>query len=96
VRVVGSPEETPSGIVSFVVDGIHPYDVGAHLDERGIAVRCGVHCASTFLDSLGLVGTVRLSFGVYNNEADVDAVVDALATVRPGSWSTDHPTTRFL
>ncbi|MFT7840535.1 cysteine desulfurase [Saccharothrix sp. BKS2] len=96
VRVVGSPEETPSGIVSLVVDGVHPYDVGAHLDGRDIAVRCGVHCASTFLDSLGLLGTVRLSFAVYNTEADVDAAVDALATARPGSWTADHPTTRFL
>ncbi|MBW4722024.1 aminotransferase class V-fold PLP-dependent enzyme [Saccharothrix obliqua] len=96
VRVVGAPEETPSGIVSFVVDGIHPYDVGSHLDGRGIAVRCGVHCASTFLDRLGLVGTVRASFAVYNTESDVDAAVDALGSVRPGFWTTEHPDTRFL
>ncbi|MCP2167730.1 aminotransferase class V-fold PLP-dependent enzyme [Goodfellowiella coeruleoviolacea] len=96
VRVIGAPERTPSGIVSFVVDGIHPYDVGGHLDERGIAVRCGVHCASTFLDSLGLVGTVRASFAVYTTPSDVDALVAALDSVRPGFWTTEHPTTRFL
>jgi SufS family cysteine desulfurase len=96
VRVVGAPEETPSGIVSFVVDGLHPYDVGGHLDGHGVAVRSGVHCASTFLDTLGLVGTVRLSFAVYNTRDDVDTVVRALETVRPGFWTTEQPTTRFL
>jgi SufS family cysteine desulfurase len=96
VRVVGAPEETPSGIVSFVVDGIHPYDVGGHLDTHDVAVRAGVHCASTFLDTLGLLGTVRLSFGVYNTPDDVEAVVRALETVRPGFWTTEQPTTRFL
>lgn len=96
VRVVGAPQETPSGIVSFVVDGIHPYDVGGHLDQHQIAVRAGVHCASTFLDALDLVGTVRLSFGVYNTRDDVDAVVRALETVPPGYWTTEQPTTRFL
>ncbi|MBV9445850.1 MAG: cysteine desulfurase [Streptosporangiaceae bacterium] len=96
VNVIGNPEDDPSGIVSLVVDGIHPYDVGGHLDEHGIAVRSGVHCASTFLDSLGLLGTVRISFAVYNTLAEIDAVAQALNTVRPGSWTADHPATRFL
>ncbi|HTJ36969.1 MAG TPA: cysteine desulfurase [Dactylosporangium sp.] len=96
VRVVGDPVSRPSGIVSLVVDGIHPYDVGAHLDANAVAVRCGVHCASVFLDELGLLGTVRLSFGVYNTEDDVERVRAALATVRPGQWTAEHPTTRFL
>jgi cysteine desulfurase/selenocysteine lyase len=93
VRVVGAPD---AGIVSLVVDGIHPYDVGAHLDRHGIAVRSGVHCASTFLDALGLLGTVRLSFAVYNDESELDRVADALRTVRPGTWTRDHPASRFL
>lgn len=96
VRVVGAPEETPSGIVSIVVDGVHPYDVGGHLDRHGVAVRSGVHCASTFLDDLGLLGTVRLSFAVYNTVAEVDRVAELLRTVRPGAWTTEHPTARFL
>ncbi|GAA2714982.1 aminotransferase class V-fold PLP-dependent enzyme [Micromonospora olivasterospora] len=96
VRIVGDPARDPSGIVSFVVDGIHPYDVGGHLDRNRIAVRCGVHCASAFLDELGLLGTVRLSFGVYNTTEDVDRVRDAVAGVRPGYWTAEHPTTRFL
>jgi SufS family cysteine desulfurase len=96
VRVVGDPVADPAGIVSIVVDGLHPYDVGGHLDRHGIAVRSGVHCASTFLDSMGLLGTVRLSFAVYNTEAEIDRVRDALRTVRPGEWTLNHPTTRFL
>ncbi|WP_026416690.1 aminotransferase class V-fold PLP-dependent enzyme [Actinomadura oligospora] len=96
VRVVGAPGETPSGIVSIVVDGVHPYDVGGHLDRHGVAVRSGVHCASTFLDELGLLGTVRLSFAVYNTVAEVDRVAELLRTVRPGAWTAEHPTARFL
>lgn len=96
VRVVGDPTADPAGIVSIVVDGIHPYDVSGHLDRHGVAVRAGVHCASTFLDSLDLLGTVRLSFAVYNTQHDVDRVRDALGTVRPGSWTVEHPTVRFL
>jgi SufS family cysteine desulfurase len=96
VHVIGEPTRRPSGIVSFVVDGIHPYDVGGHFDRHGIAVRCGVHCTSTFLDSLGLVGTVRLSFAVYNTQAEIDLVCQALETVRPGFWTLEQPKTRFL
>lgn len=96
VRVIGDPGREPSGIVSVAVEGIHPYDVGGHMDQLGIAIRCGVHCAGTFLDTLGLVGTVRLSFGVYNRESDIERVRCALETVRPGFWTAEHPTTRFL
>ncbi len=96
VQVIGDPGRHPSGIVSLAVDGIHPYDVGGHLDASGIAVRCGVHCASTFVDTLGLVGTVRLSFGIYNTTAEVERVRDALAVVEPGYWTFEQPATRFL
>lgn len=96
VRIIGDPAASPSGIVSFVVDGIHPYDVGGHLDSHGVAVRSGVHCASTFLDSMALLGTVRMSFAVYNTADEVDLVAGALRSVRPGVWTAEHPTTRFL
>ncbi|WP_367127567.1 aminotransferase class V-fold PLP-dependent enzyme [Saccharothrix sp. HUAS TT1] len=96
VAVVGDPGATPCGIVSLTVRGVHPYDVGGHLDAHGIAVRCGVHCASTFLDSLGLVGTVRLSFAVYNTPAEIEYLRSVLKTARPGPWTADHPTERFL
>ncbi|MGW4393746.1 aminotransferase class V-fold PLP-dependent enzyme [Amycolatopsis nivea] len=96
VRIIGDPAAEPSGIVSFAVDGIHPYDVGGHLDRHGVAVRSGVHCANVFVDSFGVVGTVRLSFAVYNTEAEIDLVRRALATVEPGFWTTEHPEERFL
>ncbi|WP_107657245.1 aminotransferase class V-fold PLP-dependent enzyme [Nocardia suismassiliense] len=96
VRILGDPAAQPSGIVSFVVDGIHPYDVGGHLDRHGVAVRSGVHCANVFIDTFGEVGTVRLSFAVYNTEAEIDLVRRALATVQPGFWTAEHPTERFL
>ena len=94
--MVGGPAADPNGIASFFVEGIHPYDVGGHLDGNGIAVRCAVHCASTFLDSIGLLGTVRLSFAVYNTEAGIERVRRVLETVRPGEWTAEHPNTRFL
>lgn len=96
VRVLGDPAAQPSGIVSFVVDGIHPYDVGGQLDRHGVAVRSGVHCANVFVDTFGVVGTVRLSFAVYNTEAEIDLVRRVVAGVRPGFWTTEHPTERFL
>ncbi len=96
VHVIGCPADEPSGIVSIAVDGIHPYDVGGHFDSLGIAVRCGVHCASMFLDSMELLGTVRVSFAVYNTESEIERVREAAETVRAGVWTRDHPTTRFL
>jgi cysteine desulfurase/selenocysteine lyase len=96
VRIIGDPAAEPSGIVSFVVDGIHPYDVGGHLDQHGIAVRSGVHCANTFVDSLHLLGTVRMSFAVYNTEDEIALVQRALRTVTPGFWTAEHPTKRFV
>jgi cysteine desulfurase/selenocysteine lyase len=96
VQVLGDPAGDPAGIVSITVPGIHPYDVGGHLGKFGIAVRSGVQCANTFVDTLGLVGTVRLSFAVYNNEDEVRLVRRALETVEPGFWTREHPTERFL
>ena len=96
VRVMGRPADEPGGIVSFVVEGLHPYDVGNHLNDHGIAVRTGVHCAVPFLDSLELVGTVRVSFGVYNTAEEVERLLAAVATVQPGMWTREHPTRRFL
>jgi enediyne biosynthesis protein CalE4 len=96
VRVLGDPTAEPSGIVSFVVDGIHPYDVGGHLDQHGVAVRSGVHCANTFIDGLDLLGTVRMSFAVYNTDEEIDVVRRALHTLRPGWWTSEHPHERFI
>lgn len=81
VRVVGAPS-VRVGVVSFVVDGAHPHDVGTVLDAEGIAVRAGHHCAQPLMERLGLPATVRASFGVYSTDEEVEALVRALARVR--------------
>ncbi|PLK27256.1 cysteine desulfurase [Novosphingobium sp. TH158] len=73
VRLFG-PEES-AGIVSFALDGVHPHDLGTILDEEGVAIRAGHHCAQPLMDHLGVPATARASFGIYNDEADVAALV---------------------
>jgi len=77
VRRIGCAHDV-SGVLSFVVDGVHPYDIGTMLDKLGIAVRTGHHCAEPLMDRMGIVGTVRASFAVYNTEAEVDALAAGL------------------
>lgn len=76
---VGQPK---AGVISFnIYDGeqlIHPFDVGTLLDQQGVAVRTGHHCAEPLIDELGVPGTVRVSFGLYNDKSDVDAFIAAL------------------
>lgn len=67
-----------AGIVSFVMDGIHPHDLGTILDAEGIAIRAGHHCAMPLMTRLGIPGTARASFAVYNTADDVDALVEGL------------------
>ena len=66
------------GILSFHVDGIHPHDLAQVLDQHGVAVRAGHHCAQPLLDKLGLAATTRASLGVYNDESDIDALCAAI------------------
>jgi len=79
VRLLG-PDDS-AGIVSFVVEGVHPHDVGTILDEERVAVRAGHHCAQPLMDVLGVPATARASFGVYNGPADVAALVRGLERV---------------
>lgn len=58
--------------------GFHPFDIGTLLDQQGVAVRTGHHCAEPLIDELGVPGTVRVSFGLYNDKTDVDALIAAL------------------
>ena len=74
-----SPEAAPSAIVSFVAEGAHPHDIGTLLDERGIAVRTGHHCAQPLLDHLGRGPTTRASFALYNTPGEVDRLVAGVA-----------------
>lgn len=76
VRIIGY--QAHSSIISFVVDGVHHQDIATLLDQQGIAVRSGNHCAHPLMDALQINGTVRISFAIYNNDHDVDAFLAAL------------------
>jgi cysteine desulfurase/selenocysteine lyase len=67
-----------SGVLSFLIDGLHPYDVGVLLNQQGIAVRTGHHCTQPIMDYYKIPGTIRASFSLYNTKADVDAFIKAL------------------
>ena len=83
VRVVGPTSTYMRGsAISFVVDGVHPHDVGQVLDSHGIAVRVGHHCAWPACRALGVPATTRISPYVYNDRDDIDSFIDALARVR--------------
>ncbi|MGV3458699.1 aminotransferase class V-fold PLP-dependent enzyme [Sphingomonas sp.] len=79
VRLLG-PDDS-AGIVSFVVEGVHPHDVTTILDEGNVAIRAGHHCAQPLMDSLGLPATARASFGVYNSASDIAALVKGIERV---------------
>ena len=81
VRLIGTAKEK-AGVVSFVLDGVHPHDVGTILDQEGIAVRTGHHCAQPLMQRFGVPATVRASFAVYNTEAEVDTLVEGIQKVR--------------
>ena len=67
-----------TGVISFNIGTIHPFDVGTLLDHMGIAVRTGHHCAEPLIDYLQVPGTIRASFGLYNDKADIDTFIAAL------------------
>ena len=79
IYAAGQPK---AGVISFNIYAsgnlIHPFDIGTLLDQQGVAVRTGHHCAEPLIDELGVPGTVRVSFGLYNDKADIDAFIAAL------------------
>ena len=75
VYAAGQPKV---GVISFNVGDIHPFDIGTLLDQQGVAVRTGHHCAEPLIDELGVPGTVRVSFGLYNDKNDIDRFIAAL------------------
>ncbi len=81
LRMIGTAANK-SGAHSFVIDGVHPHDIGTILDHEGIAVRTGHHCAQPVMDRFVVPATARASFGIYNNREDVDRLVDGLGHVR--------------
>ena len=78
VRLVGTAREK-TGVLSFVVDGVHPHDIGTIVDQEGIAVRTGHHCAQPVMDRFGMPATARASFAMYNTREEVDALVAGVA-----------------
>jgi len=77
VRLIGRPRHRAAAI-SFLVDGIHPHDLGTILDRHGIAIRAGHHCAQPAMKRLGVPGTARLSLAVYNQRDEIDYLVACL------------------
>lgn len=83
VKVVGPVDmKDRGGVVSFTVDGVHPHDVGQVLDQYGIAVRTGHHCAWPLMRKLNLVGTTRASLYLYNSKSDVDSLLESIEKVK--------------
>lgn len=77
LRLVGEPAER-AGVISFVVDGVHAHDIGTVLDQHGVAIRTGHHCAEPVVQHYGLPATARASVGAYNTREDMDLLVEAL------------------
>lgn len=81
IRIVGTAQQKTS-VMSFLLEGAHPNDVGLLLDQQGVAVRTGNHCAQPIMEQFGISGTVRASFSFYNTRADVDRLFEALDKAR--------------
>jgi cysteine desulfurase / selenocysteine lyase len=82
IRLIGADAARRASVLSFVVDGVHPHDVGTILDQEGVAVRAGHHCAQPLMDRYGLQGTVRASLGFYNTIDEIDTLVNGLRKVQ--------------
>ena len=80
VRLIGTAKNKV-GVLSFIIEGIHPFDIGQMLDARGIAVRTGHHCTQPLMDQFKIEGTVRASFAVYNTKQEIDQLVDGLGRI---------------
>jgi cysteine desulfurase / selenocysteine lyase len=80
LKIYGESEHK-AGVISFNIDGIHPYDLGMLLDKMGVAVRTGHHCADPVMEHFSIPGTVRASIGMYTSETDIDLFVEALIKV---------------
>jgi len=80
LRIIGTAKEK-AGVISFVFDHVHAHDVGTILDQEGIAVRAGHHCAMPVMQRFGVPATTRASFAFYNKREEVDALKQALHRV---------------
>jgi len=80
-RIIGSARHK-AGVLSFLLDGVHPHDAGTILDREGVAVRTGQHCAQPIMDRFGISATIRASLAIYNTREEIDVLVRALERVR--------------
>jgi cysteine desulfurase/selenocysteine lyase len=80
-RIIGEARHK-TGVLSFLLDGVHPHDAGTILDREGVAVRTGQHCAQPVMDRYGITATIRASLGIYNTREEIDVLVRALERVR--------------
>jgi cysteine desulfurase/selenocysteine lyase len=81
LRIIGTATEK-SGVISFLLDGIHAHDVGTIVNDEGVAIRTGHHCAMPVMDFFGVAATARASLALYNNEDDIDRLVRGLGKAR--------------
>jgi cysteine desulfurase/selenocysteine lyase len=81
IRVIGTAEHKAS-VLSFVIEGVHPHDVGTIFDQQGVAIRAGHHCAQPVMQFFGIPATARASFAFYNTMEEVDALVDSISKVQ--------------
>jgi cysteine desulfurase/selenocysteine lyase len=81
IRIIGTAKEKV-GVISFTLQGVHPHDIGSIVDQYGIALRTGHHCAMPIMDFFKIPATVRISFGIYNNETDIVQLMAALHEVK--------------
>ena len=77
IRIIGKSSHK-SAIISFVIDGMHPHDIGTIINQKGIAVRTGHHCTMPLMEFYEIPGTVRASFSIYNNHSEIDKLIDAI------------------
>jgi cysteine desulfurase/selenocysteine lyase len=80
-RIIGEARHK-TGVLSFLLEGVHPHDAGTILDSEGVAVRTGQHCAQPIMDRYGITATIRASLGIYNTREEIDVLVRALERVR--------------
>jgi cysteine desulfurase/selenocysteine lyase len=81
LRIIGTADHKAS-VISFVLEGIHAHDVGTVLDQEGIAIRTGHHCAQPLMERFGVPATARASFAFYNTKQEVDALAEGIQKVK--------------
>ena len=77
IRIIGEAKEKTS-VISFVIENVHPHDIGTFMDQDGVAVRTGHHCTQPIMERFNIPGTARISFAVYNTKSEIDICINAI------------------